>query len=233
MRHLLGLLLCMLPVLARASSLDVDPIRVTFSAQKSVTVLTLTNAGDEPATVQLEPVAWSQDKGEDKYVPTRDLLATPPIFTVPAKGKQIIRLGLRVPPNAQREMSYRLYLQEVPQANKAGGLGVVMALRIGVPVFVVPVAPVKPALQWKARRVSDTQMELSAMNGGTAHIQLRQITVAGADKAPLLIQQACYILPGTSHVWALKLVHPLAAGTTLQLDYDSDVGPLHEKLVLE
>jgi len=233
MRHLLGLFLCVLPVLARASSLDVDPIRVTFSAQKSVTVLTLTNAGDDPATVQLEPVAWSQIKGEDKYLPTRDLLATPPIFTVPAKGKQIIRLGLRVPPNAQQEMSYRLYLQEVPQANKAGGLGVVMALRIGVPVFVVPVAPVKPLLQCTARRLSDTQTELSAVHGGTAHIQLRQITVVGMDKTPQQIQQATYILPGTSHAWTLKLMHPLAAGAALQLDYDSDVGAMHEKLVLE
>jgi fimbrial chaperone protein len=233
MRQLLGLLLCILPMLARASSLDVDPIRVTFSAQKSVTVLTLTNAGDEPATVQLEPVAWSQDNGEDKYVPTRDLLATPPIFTVPPKGKQVIRLGLRVPPNAQQEMSYRLYLQEVPRANKEQGLGVVMALRIGVPVFVVPAVPTKPALQWTAKRISDTEMSLTAVNHGTAHIQIREITVTGHGNPAMVVKQACYILPGTSHAWTMKLPHPLAAGSIVQVDYDSDVGALHDKPALQ
>lgn len=233
MRHLLGLLLCGLPALAGAASLDVDPIRVTFSAEKSVTVLTLTNAGDEPATVQLEPVAWSQDKGEDKYVPTRDLLATPPIFTVPAKAKQVIRLGLRVPPNASQEMSYRLYLQEVPRPTKDQGLGVVMALRIGVPVFVVPLLPTKPAMQWHARRISNTEMELSAENSGSAHIQIREIDVTAGGIQPMVMKQACYILPGTGHVWTLKLAHPLAAGSPLQIDYDSDVGMLHDKLALQ
>jgi fimbrial chaperone protein len=233
MRHILGVILCVLPMLARAASLDVDPIRVTFSAQNSIAVLTLTNAGDAPATVQLEPVAWSQDKGEDVYIPTRDLLATPPIFTVPAGSKQIIRLGLRVAPDAQRELSYRLYLQEVPQATKTQGLGVVMALRIGVPVFVEPAVAAKPAVQWTVKRLSDRTIELDAANSGNAHVLVHDITLTGPGKLSLAPQQAAYILPGKARAWILKLPRPLPADTALQLDCESDAGALRAKLVLQ
>ena len=233
MRHLLGLILCVLPLWARAASLDVDPIRVTFSAKNTVAVLTLTNAGTAPATVQLEPVAWSQEKGEDVYVPSHDLLATPPIFTVPAGGKQIIRLGLRVPPSAKQELSYRLYLQEVPQASANQGLGVVMALRIGVPVFVEPAVAAKPVMVWTVKRLSDKQIELSATNSGNAHILIHDIKLSGPDKVSLAPQQAAYILPAKAHTWVLQSSRSIPAGTQLQLDADSDAGELHAKLVLQ
>lgn len=233
MRHLLGLIFCILPMLARAASLDVDPIRVTFSAKTTIAVLTLSNAGSTPATVQLEPVAWSQDKGEDVYVPTRDLLATPPIFTVPAGGKQIIRLGLRVAPSPQQELSYRLYLQEVPQPGANQGLGVVMALRIGVPVFVEPAVPAKPVVAWAVKRLSDRRIELSAANSGNAHVLLHDIKLTGPDKLTVAPQQAAYILPAKNHAWVLEWSKPLPAGAALQLDADSDAGALHANLVLQ
>src|SRR5215472_2326041 len=190
-RHIVGLSLLALPVLARAASLDVDPIRVMFSAENTITVVTLSNAGDTPATVQLEPVAWSQDKGEDVYTPTHDLLATPPIFTVQPHAKQIIRVGLRVAPDPKTEKAYRLYLQEVPAPDQVKGLGVVMALRIGVPAFVEPTVPPKTELQWSARRVSDTELDLNVTNSGGGHVQVHGITLtAPGGGTPLTVQQA-------------------------------------------
>lgn len=231
MRRLVGIALCLLPVLARAASLDVDPIRVTFSAQHNITVLTLTNSGDDPATVQLELVAWSQDKGEDVYTPTRDLLATPPIFTVPAKAKQVIRIGLRAKPDAQRELCYRLYLQEVPQAGTVHGLGVVMALRIGIPVFVEPLADLKPALSWTLKRVSDKQLEVSARNTGNAHVQIKQVSLSGPAGVSLGISQAAYILPGMTHTWLVPLSKPAPTGS-FKLSADTDAGMLDAQPVL-
>ena len=231
MRHLVGLGLLVLPVLARAASLDVDPIRVVFSAQSTITVVTLTNAGDAPATVQLEPVAWSQDKGEDVYTSTHDLLATPPIFTVQPHAKQIIRLGLRAKPDPVRENCYRLYLQEVPQAQQLKGLGVQMALRIGVPVFVAPAAPLKPSLQWTLKRTSDKELELDASNDGNAHVQVRQITLTGPDGQTLTVQQAAYVLPGASRSWQVPTTKSLNAGK-FKVSADTDQGVLNGQSVL-
>ena len=231
MRRILGLSLLVLPVFARAASLDVDPIRVVFSAQSTITVVTLTNAGDTPATVQLEPVAWSQDKGEDVYAPTRDLLATPPIFTVQPHAKQIIRLGLRAKPDPVREGCYRVYLQEVPKPEQLTGLGVQMALRIGVPVFVEPAAPLKPSLQWTLKRVSDKELELSATNDGNAHVQIKQIALTGPDSLTLVVQQAAYVLPGANRTWRVPVAKSPAAGKFM-LSADTDQGKLDAQPVL-
>lgn len=234
MRFFVGLILGVLPLLARAASLDVDPIRVTFSGQNTVAVVTLSNAGDTPATVQLQTVSWTQDKGEDVYAPTRDVLATPPIFTVPGHQKQIIRLGLRVPADATVEKTYRLYLQEVPAAQQTQGLGVVMALRIGVPVFVEPLAPAKPVLQWTARRVSDNELDLSVANTGGKHVQLRQISLSGPQHLSLVVQQAAYVLPGKARTWVLKHKGGMpAVGTKLQVDSDTDAGIVNGELVVQ
>ena len=234
MRWLLGLLAGLLPLAAGAASLDVDPIRVTFTTDNSITVMTLANAGDDPATVQLEPVAWSQDsKGEDVYTPTHDLLATPPIFTVAPHQKQIIRLGLRAKPDPKQERSYRLYLQELPGPQQLKGLGVVMALRIGVPVFVEPVVPAKAELKWSAARVSDKELDLSVTNTSGLHVQIKQVTLNGAGNLSIPVQQAAYVLPGKGRTWALKLDKAPAQGTALEVHGDTDAGPLDGKLVVQ
>lgn len=235
MRHILGLTLGLLPALAGAASLDVEPVRVTFTAQNTIAVLTLSNAGDAPSTVQLEPVAWSQDKGEDVYTPTHDLLATPPIFTVPPHAKQIIRVGLRVAPDPKQEKAYRLYLQEVPAPDQVKGLGVVMALRIGVPAFVEPRVPPKTELQWSARRVSDKELDLSVTNTGDGHVQVHGISLTGpGGSPPLELQQAAYILPGKSRSWVLNLqTRAPSAGVALQLKCDTDLGPMNAQVVVQ
>ena len=234
MRKTLGFALFMLPALAAAASLDVDPIRVEFNGSNTITVLTLTNAGDAPATVQLEPVAWSQANGDDVYKPTREILATPPIFTVPPGGKQIIRLGLRTAPDAVKERSYRLYLDEVPQPSQVKGLGVLMALRIGIPVFVAPVAPAKPVLQWSLKRGAGKEIDLSVTNSGGSHIQIRQLTLTAPKLLSIVVQQAAYILPGSTRTWVLTNQPSLpAAGTPVQITGDTDIGTINGQAVLQ
>lgn len=233
MRRILGFVIFSLPALAMAASLDVDPIRVDFTAQNTVTVLTLTNSGDGPATVQLEPVAWSQANGDDVYAPTREILATPPIFTVQPHAKQIIRLGLRVTPDALKERSYRLYLDEVPQPSQVKGLGVVMALRIGIPVFVQPIAPSKPVLQWTLKRGTGKTLDLSVTNSGGSHVQIRQLSLSAPKMLTIVVQQAAYLLPGSTRTWVVNQASLPPDGTTVQVVGDTDIGTVNGQAVLQ
>jgi fimbrial chaperone protein len=233
MRRILGFVIFMLPALAMAASLDVDPIRVDFTGQNTVTVLTLTNSGDGPATVQLEPVSWSQANGDDVYSSTREILATPPIFTVQPHAKQVIRLGLRVPPDALKERSYRLYLDEVPQPSQVKGLGVVMALRIGIPVFVQPTAPSKPDLQWTLRHGTGKTLDLSVTNAGGSHVQIRQLSLSAPKMLTIVVQQAAYVLPGSTRTWVLNQTSLPADGTTVQVVGDTDIGTVNGQVVLK
>ena len=63
---------------------------------------------------------------------------SPPIATIAPDKEQIIRVGLRRAPDKERELSYRLFLQEVPAPPKPGFQGLQVALRVGLPVFVQP-----------------------------------------------------------------------------------------------
>src|SRR4051812_46070459 len=101
---------------ANAGSFAVNPVRATLSAKQTVSSLVVRNSGSESTVIQLEVVNWAQEDGKDVYTPTKELLATPPIFTVPPGGSQVVRVGLRRATDSQRELAYRLFLQEVPPA---------------------------------------------------------------------------------------------------------------------
>ena len=82
---------------AQAGSFAVSPTRADLTADRAIAALTVRNTGDEPAVVQLQTVAWSQDHGTEVMIETQDLLASPPIFTLAPGAAQIVRIGLRKP----------------------------------------------------------------------------------------------------------------------------------------
>lgn len=232
MRCALVLLVLLAPFGARAASFQVNPIRLTLSAQHSTDVLNVTNSSNTPTVVQLQIVAWSQKDGKDVYTPSRALLATPPIFTVAPGGRQVVRVGLRARPDAKQEACYRVFLAEVPPAPKPGFQGVQIALRLGVPVFVEPPMASAPVLQWHARRLSGKQLEISAANTGNAHVEILKLTLSTTGRhQPLARESGGYILPGTRHTWTVKLAAPLNANAPLKITADTDWGIFDARLV--
>ena len=105
---------------AAAGNFSVSPIRVDLSGAQPTAVVTVHNNDASPLLIQASTLAWSQPSGEESYADTRDLIATPPVFTLPPDGDQIIRVALRRGADPSRELSYRLLLAEVPQAARSG-----------------------------------------------------------------------------------------------------------------
>ena len=97
-----------------AATLGVSPVRVTLSDKQKMDTITVRNDGAEPVSMQLEVLNWSKEDGEDVFTPTRELIVNPPIFTIPAGSSQLLRVGLRSTPDAQRELTYRIFVQELP-----------------------------------------------------------------------------------------------------------------------
>jgi fimbrial chaperone protein len=116
---------------------------LALAAGHPIDSVTIRNGGAEPVVVQLEVSSWSQREGEALLAPTTDLLATPPIFRIPAGGTQLVRVGLRRAPDPQRELSYRLFLREVPSATPSAS-SIRITLSISLPVFVTPLAKLAP-----------------------------------------------------------------------------------------
>jgi fimbrial chaperone protein len=217
---------------AQAGSFSVNPVRVTLSAKQPVAAITVRNSGTESSLVQLEASAWTQDQGKDVLTPNADLLATPPIFTVPAGSTQIIRVGLRNPRTPASEVTYRLVLREVPPAIRKEGVQV--ALMISMPVFVVPATPIKPELTWKASRTPDGKVRVSATNTGTEHIQLGKLELsAGAGQLIGSRGISEYVLPGNTKSWVVDATPALAASASVQILSSSDAGELKSTVALE
>jgi fimbrial chaperone protein len=125
-------------------------IRLDLSAGTKTAALTVRNDAQE-VLVQAEMMLWEQVDGEDRLTPTRDLLVSPAVFTLPPNGSQLVRVALRhVPADVTRELAYRLILQEVPQPANPDAAGLRVTLRLSVPVFVATAGATGPDLAWSA-----------------------------------------------------------------------------------
>ena len=188
---------------AYAGTFTISPLRVDFADATGTAVLTVRNGDAKPVVVQTQGLAWSQEGGQDALTPSRDLLVSPAVFTLPAGGSQLVRVALRRNVDPARELTYRLLLQEVPQEASPDFNGLQIVLRLSVPVFVEPRAPASPQIAWVAARGTDGKLSLSARNDGSAHARIHGFSVKTADGATTMLDQPelAYVLPGSTRHW--------------------------------
>jgi fimbrial chaperone protein len=218
---------------ASASSFAVNPVRVSLSAGQSVAALTVHNDSKEATVVQLETTSWSQHGGNDVIAPTAEILATPPIFTIPPGGSQIVRVGLRRTPDPQHELTYRLFLREVPPPEPiAQGLRV--ALAVSLPVFVIPARPVAPKLLWQVATLPDGQIRLQATNTGNAHVQIGKFELTLAPNGQMVAAQtvSAYVLPDDTRTWILKDATSTSHGALVGISAQTDAGATHAQITV-
>ena len=218
-------------VCAAGASIEVNPVRLTLSAAKPVAALTVRNAGTQPVGLHLQVMAWTQVNATDHYAATRELLVTPPIFTLAPGAVQTVRVGLRRAIDAEREVAYRLYLQEIPDSVAPHGTGVRIALRVGVPVFVLPRAPVTPLLSWRAKQDAGA-IVLQAENTGKAHARIIGLKFLAGSQT-VAEAAGAYVLPGQSWQWRLAGSSMPAAGAPLRVRAKTDTGDVHADVPLD
>jgi fimbrial chaperone protein len=222
---------------ANASKIGVSPVRLTLSDNQKIDSLSVRNNGTEPITMQMEVLSWSQREGEAVFAATRELLANPPIFTIPAGNSQLVRVGLRRAPDAQRELAYRIILQELPPPPNPDAMGMFMTMHISLPVFVLPEIDTKPVLLWQAARTSQGALKISLSNSGNAHIQIKNFKLSLLDSAqPWLTQQSSdYVLAGQSRDWILPANPENPApppGVSLKLFAQTDAGDIEAEVII-
>ena len=220
-----------------AASIGVSPVRATLSADQQVGALTVHNTGTEPMSVQLEVMNWSQQEGKDVFTATREVLANPPIFTVPPGGSQLIRAGLRRAPDPRSELTYRIFMQELPPPPNPDFQGAKMLMRISVPLFVLPKAASQPALRWQAARTSDGALKISLTNIGNAHVQIANFSLSlpGSAQPWITQQSSTYVLHGQSRDWILpaNAENPSPPpGAILQLFAKTDDGDMEAEVLI-
>jgi len=196
------------PTPVDAGTFSVSPLRVDLSSKVQTGALTIRNQRDSEVAVEAQGMLWEQVDGQDRLTPTRDVLVSPVVFTLPANGSQLVRVALQRRADANRELSYRLILTEVPPQASPSFTGLNVALRLSLPIFVEPIAAAQPKLEWTATRGSGgNDMNVAALNTGGAHARVLSLSVSPVDDPAAAIPQqaAAYILPGQSRTWVLNI----------------------------
>ncbi|HEY0012565.1 MAG TPA: fimbria/pilus periplasmic chaperone [Allosphingosinicella sp.] len=188
------------PGAAQAGSLSVDPIRLEITQGRRTATLRVRNQEQAPVTIRAYALAWSQVDGEDRYEDSSAVIVSPPIFTIPAGGTQLIRVGLRTPSADAR--AFRLMVEEVPQASPGGGVQV--ALRLNLPLFAMMNAGTAAELGWAASRGADGRWTVEAVNNGAHYVRVEPAAAEAAtgvdfDNAANL----GVVLPGSRRRWVI------------------------------
>lgn len=199
---------------AAAGSFQVDPVSIELVQGRRSASLSIRNRDSRPVSIRVRLYRWTQVDGADVYTETNELIASPPIFTVAANARQLIRIGPRA---AVAGGAYRVIVEEIPPA-RAPGSGIQVALRVNLPLHIVPAGEARAALSWRAWRDTDGRIVVEASNSGARHGQVAGLAALdAAGRQTLLSAQAGTVLPGGTRRWNVGAHPQFASGAPLQL----------------
>lgn len=217
MRHAIIILSCLAATLAATSSraetprpgaFQVSPVRVELSGARKTGLVTLRNGESERARFQVTAFEWTQTvNGEVKLEPTRDVSFFPSLFVLEPGQSRQIRIGVSVPASAT-ERTWRVIVEQLPDATGTGGGTVRVLTRLSIPIFLSPgngdaqIHLAKPA-------VADGRVSFTLRNDGVVHDMLKPVKVVGRDAAGKVIYERAeagwYLLAGGERRYELEL----------------------------
>jgi fimbrial chaperone protein len=166
---------------AIAANFDIKPIKIYFDAQTRIEKLTVKNLSDENFNLQIKAYKWTQnEKGEDLYEDTNDIILFPKIVSLKQGEERIVRVGTNLSAGTI-ERTYRIYLEQMPPAeDEARGANVRMLMRIGVPVFISPVTKDEKG-DVESVSLKNGKAEIKVKNSGNLHFIVSSININGMD----------------------------------------------------
>lgn len=199
-------------VSASAGMFSVTPVRLYMTQRDRAIAVTLSNEGDSAIVLQADINTWSQKPdGTDELVLTEDLILAPPIIKLAPKARQVVRLALLKPADASRQLTYRLFIREVPEIQPSTSIEVPIALVLSLPVFITPPGA-KRLMDCSADRTDAKTVAVRCGNQGTAYSQIREVSVVRGAQTLAKFEGGTYVLPGASKTVSLKAQQALPAG---------------------
>lgn len=193
------------PRIVLAGEWRVTPIRLDLGKDAKSGAVTVFNESDERLQVQMKAYEWTQDsEGKDRYEETDDILFFPRIMLYGGKGEKILRAGIKFPA-LEKEKTYRLFIEEIPEPKKAQGASVAIAIRFGLPIFV---KPLKEDARGEIASLSMAGGVLNAVasNTGNVHFLVQDVLVRGKDRKGERIfskeLKGWYLLAGASRSYS-------------------------------
>lgn len=242
LKEVLGLFACAImtaisPAMSWAANISVYPLRGELSLTKSTEVFTVRNQSNEAVVVQASVVKWSQKDGQEVLEPTREVLVAPAVIEVPGNETQIVRIAVRRPPDASKEDTFRLLIQEVPKRRDRKDVQLTFALNISLPIFYSAASgPTQGSLDVvgvKSREAgAKKQLSLEVSNLGAGHVQVTAIRASDEQGQVASFASMFYLLPSQRRSVILNADRLPAAGKALKLDFETTKGRVSRDVTL-
>ncbi len=230
--HVMGLLMLCAFNAEAANSILIWPINPRIEAGDKATALWLENRGRQPVSLQVRVLGWRQAEFAEHLDAQQQVVSSPPVVTIAAGQRQMVRLISRQPVPTGVEQAYRVLVDEMLQADQraAGQLGVRFQMRYSVPLFVFGPASaldtvtrasnstltlLRPDLRFRLE-IDGGRRYLSVHNQGTAHARLSSVQIQHTSGRMAVAEGLLgYVLPGAWMRWPLP-AHLSDHGVSLQ-----------------
>jgi P pilus assembly chaperone PapD len=194
----------------RAEGFNARPILI--ETRGGVSSITITNPGDRRIYLENAVYEWKADPaGQEILTESAAAIASPPAMWVQPRATYNLRVQL--PQATDRELAFRVIIQQIPDKSEIQSGRVVFALTQRLPAFSEPAEAPPPAVLHA--RIVDPQ-HLLITNEGGRRARLADITADGRNVAPGLVG---YALAHSS--LAVTLKSPVRPG---KIEVDTELG---------
>ena len=214
---------------AWAGSFKINPVHINLPRDRQAASLTITNSDASPVSIRVVALAWTQVKGVDVHTPTNNVIASPPIFTIPAGKTQLVRIGLKKRDDVG---AYRVIFEEIPQQLQIDGQ-IQVALRLDLPLYVLPARGGKADVRWRAWRDEAGELVIEGSNAGSLHAQVVGLTAQSGANDNELSQQMGVVLPNSTRIWKIGKGPDLKLGAPFILKARGPAGETQTQISLD
>jgi fimbrial chaperone protein len=226
---LAGLASGLVPVAAHSADMRAAPVVIEPQAGARTSTFTLINDEDRPLKVQVRVMRWSMVDGKEVLTPTTDVVASPPLASLKARQRYLVRLVRTAKAPPVGEENYRVLVDEVPDPNDVKPGAVQLVLRLSIPLFFSDEPRRTAKVDWNVVR-DGSGTWLTARNTGTRRLRLADLTLESGGKTlyrqPGLVG---YVLAGETNRWQLPATLP--ADGKVEMKATADTGPVDVPLV--
>jgi fimbrial chaperone protein len=210
---------------AYSASLQVEPVLVDVVAPGATSSVTLRNDGKSEITAQVRVYRWSQNQGQEILEPTEEVVASPAAVTLGAGRLNIVRI-VRVRKDAViGEESYRLFIDQLPQAAEGRAGLVSLVVRHSIPVFFRSGTLSPPSVSWSAH-ANKGKITVTARNDGQRRLRIARLQVRDNRGSVVKFGDGLvgYALGKSTMRWSTSFTSQRLLGERLTVSAQSDIG---------
>jgi fimbrial chaperone protein len=214
---------------AFAAQLTVQPVMLELNAPAAAGTLTLRNDENVEVAVQTRVFRWSQVNWIEELETTTDVVASPPAVKLAPHSDYTVRVVRISKQPVRGEESYRIIVDQLPNARPHAQRAINILIRQSIPVFFRAVQVTRASVSWSLA-YEGGKVIVSANNSGDERLRIASLRLRDASGATINFGNGLvgYVLGRSSIRFIADKFRPgFGAAGTVSITAESNNGPIH------